>query len=227
MDKDIVQMVKILFFTRYRVVESVKWRPSINGFNPFVRFSFQDSVPFMKRHFLSFLVTLAVGVTLLPTSYAATDLDNPSVKLTPEQIPSAVERLIREKKFDTALKYIDEGLTQNPISAQLKFQKSVLYEAQGRFDLAQKELENFIKTFPEIPEAYNNLARYASDRGEYKRAEELLERALALRPSYTTARENLANVYLAQSVQAFKAAAKGGSRSAARRVAALQEILKD
>jgi len=181
----------------------------------------------MKRHFLSFLVTLAVGVTLLPTSYAATDLDNPSVKLTPEQIPSAVERLIREKKFDTALKYIDEGLTQNPISAQLKFQKSVLYEAQGRFDLAQKELENFIKTFPEIPEAYNNLARYASDRGEYKRAEELLERALALRPSYTTARENLANVYLAQSVQAFKAAAKGGSRSAARRVAALQEILKD
>ena len=181
----------------------------------------------MKRPFLTFLSAFALATALVPTTYAAVDLDNPSVKLSPDQIPSAVERLIREKKFDMALEYINEGLAQNPISAQLKFQKSVLYEAEGRPDLAQQELESFIKTFPEVPEAYNNLARYASNRGEYKRAEELLTQALALRPSYTTARENLANVYLAEAAQALKVAAKGGSRSAVRRLTALEELLKD
>lgn len=181
----------------------------------------------MKRPFLTFLSAFALATALVPTTRAAVDLDNPSVKLAPDQIPSAVERLIREKKFDMALEYINEGLAQNPISAQLKFQKSVLYEAEGRPDLAQQELESFIKTFPEVPEAYNNLARYASNRGEYKRAEELLTQALALRPSYTTARENLANVYLAEAAQALKVAAKGGSRSAVRRLTALEELLKD
>lgn len=181
----------------------------------------------MKRPFLTLFSALVLASVLVPTTYAAVDLDNPSVKLAPDQIPSAVERLIREKKFDTALEYINEGLEQNPISAQLKFQKSVLYEAEGRLDLAQKELESFIKTFPEIPEAYNNLARYASNRGDYKRAEELLTQALALRPGYTTARENLANVYLAEAAQALKTAAKGGSRSAARRLSALEDLLKD
>lgn len=181
----------------------------------------------MKRPFLILFSALVLVSALVPTTYAAVDLDNPSVKLAPDQIPSAVERLIREKKFDTALEYINEGLEQNPISAQLKFQKSVLYEAEGRLDLAQKELESFIKTFPEIPEAYNNLARYASNRSDYKRAEELLTQALALRPGYTTARENLANVYLAEAAQALKTAAKGGSRSAARRLSALEDLLKD
>ena len=181
----------------------------------------------MKRRFLSWFSALAFSAILLPTSFAAVDLDNPAVELTPEQYPAAVERLIREKQFDTALKYIDEGLTRNPISAQLKFQKSVLFEAQGRTDLAEKELESFIKTFPEIPEAYNNLARYATNRGDFKRAEQLLSEALALRPSYTTARENLANLYLAQAVQSFKIASKNGSRTASRRLSALQELLKD
>ena len=124
----------------------------------------------MKRPFLTFLSAFALATALVPTTHAAVDLDNPSVKLAPDQIPSAVERLIREKKFDMALEYINEGLAQNPISAQLKFQKSVLYEAEGRPDLAQQELESFIKTFPEVPEAYNNLARYASNRGDYKMA---------------------------------------------------------
>ena len=77
----------------------------------------------MKRPFLTLFSALVLASALVPTTYAAVDLDNPSVKLSPDQIPSAVERLIREKKFDTALEYINEGVVHQAFSALFKFQK--------------------------------------------------------------------------------------------------------
>ncbi len=177
-------------------------------------------IRFIALLFSSFLL-------LSPATFAATDLDNPAMELRAEQYPSAVERLMREGKYDRALDYIEEGLIKNPLSAQLKFLKCVIFERTGQELKAKEELESFIKTYPEIPEAYNNLARLVTKTGDLDRAEELLNRAIALRPNYVTARENLGNIELTRAVRNFRIAARGGSRTAKARLHELEAMLKD
>ena len=70
--------------------------------------------------------------------------------------------------------------------------------------------EQFIRTYPEIPEAYNNLAGLYSRNGNLVRAEELLEKAVALRPGFALAHMNLGNLYLAKAKNAYNTAIKTG-----------------
>ena len=67
-----------------------------------------------------------------------------------------------------------------------------------------------IRTYPEIPEPYNNLAGIYSREGNLTRAEELLVKALALRPNFALAHMNLGNLYLAKAKNAYNSAIKTG-----------------
>ncbi len=176
--------------------------------------------------FIPFLFSCGALLLATPVTFAATDLDNPALELQAEQYPSAVERLMREGKYDRALEYIEDGLIKNPLSAQLKFLKCVLFERTGQELKAKEELEAFIKTYPEIPEAYNNLARIITKTGDLDRAEDLLNRAIALRPNYVTARENLGNIELTRAIRNFRIAARGGSRTAKARLHELEQLVK-
>ncbi len=178
------------------------------------------------RIFSSLFVALLLAGPVA-SSQAAVDLDNPAVELPRDQYPAAVERLMREGKFTRAREYIDEGLEKNPQSAQLRFQKCVLFEKMGEELKAKEELEAFVKTYPEIPEAYNNLARLVTKSGDLARAEELLNRAIALRPNYVIARENLANLEITRAIRNLRIAARGGSRSAANRLSELENLMKN
>ena len=62
--------------------------------------------------------------------------------------------------------------------------------------------------FPELPEPYNNLAVIYASQGQLERARTLLETALQVRPDYATAQENLGDVFLQMSADAYQRAAK-------------------
>ena len=112
--------------------------------------------------------------------------------------------------YQKALNLIAEGLKANPHSAQLRFQRCVVYERMGDRQKAKDGFERMIRTYPEIPEPYNNLAGIYSREGNLTRAEELLVKALALRPNFALAHMNLGNLYLAKAKNAYNSAIKTG-----------------
>ena len=120
------------------------------------------------------------------------------------------DKIINRGDYNDALKLIAEGLKSNPHSAQLRFQRCVVYERMGDRDKAINGFEQFIRTYPEIPEAYNNLAGLYSRNGNLVRAEELLVKAVALRPGFALAHMNLGNLYLAKAKNAYNTAIKTG-----------------
>lgn len=151
-----------------------------------------------------------VAAATLPACAALVDPDAPSVLLNNGQVPGVVDKLINRGDYNDALKLIAEGLKSNPHSAQLRFQRCVVYERMGDRDKAINGLEQFIRTYPEIPEAYNNLAGLYSRNGNLVRAEELLVKAVALRPGFALAHMNLGNLYLAKAKNAYNTAIKMG-----------------
>ena len=151
-----------------------------------------------------------VAAATLPACAALVDPDAPSVLLNNGQVPGVVDKLINRGDYNDALKLIAEGLKSNPHSAQLRFQRCVVYERMGDRDKAINGFEQFIRTYPEIPEAYNNLAGLYSRNGNLVRAEELLVKAVALRPGFALAHMNLGNLYLAKAKNAYNTAIKTG-----------------
>ena len=151
-----------------------------------------------------------VAAATLPACAALVDPDAPSVLLNNGQVPGVVDKLINRGDYNDALKLIAEGLKSNPHSAQLRFQRCIVYERMGDRDKAINGFEQFIRTYPEIPEAYNNLAGLYSRNGNLVRAEELLVKAVALRPGFALAHMNLGNLYLAKAKNAYNTAIKTG-----------------
>ncbi len=152
----------------------------------------------------------ALLLAALPAQSALVDPDAPSVLLSDTQVPGVVDKLIGRGDYQAALKLIAEGLKSNPHSAQLRFQRCVVYERMGDREKAKQDFEHFIRIYPEIPEAYNNLAGIYSREGNLVRAEELLVKAVALRPGFALAHTNLGNLYLAKAKNAYNTAIRTG-----------------
>ncbi len=131
------------------------------------------------------------------------DPDDPGRIVPIQEYPALVDKLIARKNFDLALTVIEDGLKENPLSVQLRFQRCVLFERMGQKERARELLEDFITRYPEVPEPYNNLAAIYSSIGNLDRAEELLKKCLALRPNFALAHANLGNLYLARAKNSF------------------------
>lgn len=156
------------------------------------------------------------------------DPDNPSKAVAADQYPALVDKLIHRGDFKEALAVIDEALTKNPLSVQLRFQRCVAYEKMGDIERALKLYEDFIVRYPEIPEPYNNLASIYARRGNLDHAQELVERSLALRPSFALAYDNLGQIHLAKARNAFSSALSNapGNRAIEAKIKAVDAILK-
>ena len=166
-------------------------------------------MPMPSRSFFAALACAALFV--LPAAHAElVDPDAPAVLLNNSQVPAVMDKLIARRDYQGALRLIDEGLAANPHSAELRFQRCVTYERMGDRQKAIGAYEQFIRTYPEIPEAYNNLAGLYSREGNLERAQELLIKALALRPDFALAHTNLGNLYLAKAKNAYNSAIRTG-----------------
>lgn len=156
-------------------------------------------------HYKFLAAAFAIGFALASgTSHAAFDPENPAAIIAPGEYPGIVDSFIARAEFAQALHYAQEGLTKNPMSAQLKFQRCVALEKLGRNEEAIGGLRELISLYPEIPEPYNNLAVLVAKTGNVDEAESLLKKALALRPKFALAYKNLGDVYLARAQAAYR-----------------------
>jgi len=126
-----------------------------------------------------------------------------------------IEKLVRERKYDDALKRLDALLAKTPRNAQARFLRGLVLAETGRSAEATAAFEAMTQEFPELPEPYNNLAVIHAAAGRYDTARALLLRAIDVAPNYITAQENLGDLYLAIAADVYARALKLDPNNAA------------
>lgn len=140
------------------------------------------------------LAVAAAQQTPPPPPSSANAIQKRTPGLAPELQDAS--RLIGEGAYGPALSEIDAVLAADPKNPQARFLKGVVQTDQDETDAAIATFQGLNEDYPELPEPYNNLAVIWAKKGEYAKARTALEIALATRPDYVIAHENLGDIYV-------------------------------
>lgn len=144
------------------------------------------------RRSAAFLLMMGLTALTLPAS-AATPVEE-------------AQALISQGDLDGALKRIDRYLSGSPQDAEGRFTRALILVKQNNNAEAIKAFTELTRDYPQLPEPYNNLAVLYAQTGNYEKARDALEAALATNPSYATAHENLGDIYAALAGAAYNRA---------------------
>ncbi len=137
-----------------------------------------------------------------------------------------VNQLVRNGKLSEALKKADQFLAGKPRDPQMRFIKGVIQRDSGQQSDAINTFTKLTEDYPELPEPYNNLAVLYAGQNQFDKARAALEMAIRTNPSYSTAHENLGDVYAKLASQAYnKALLLDGSNTAVQpKLALIREL---
>ena len=113
----------------------------------------------------------------------------------PAEDTKEATRLYQQGKTDQALAKVNAALAQQPKDAQGRFLKGLIFTEQKKTPEAIQIFTGLTEDYPELPEPYNNLAVLYAGQGNYDKAKAALELAIHTHPSYSTAYENLGDIY--------------------------------
>ncbi len=143
---------------------------------------------------------LALSFALFAAQAQSNDLDE-------------VNQLLKSGKQAQALAKVEQSLSSKPRDAQMRFLKGVIQTEMGKPSDAISTFTKLIDDYPELPEPYNNLAVLRASQGQYDKARAALEMAIRTNPSYSTAHENLGDIYANLASQAYTKALQMGGAS--------------
>jgi tetratricopeptide (TPR) repeat protein len=149
---------------------------------------------FFLRQPLSLLLSSLLLLTLLGASAAHAD------------DYTDVNRLISAKQFPEALAKADSYLAGKPRDPQMRFLKGVIQGETAKTGDAIETFTQINQDYPELPEPYNNLAVLYASQSQFDKARAALEMAIRLNPRYTTAHENLGDIYARLASQSYSRA---------------------
>jgi tetratricopeptide (TPR) repeat protein len=141
------------------------------------------------------LITL-VGALLIAVPIAA-----PALAQSDEL--QETTQLLKQGQPDRALERVDAYLKTRPKDARGRFIKGLILVEQNKPNDAIKIFTELTQEYPELPEPYNNLAVLYASQGQYDKARAALEMAIRTHPSYSTAHENLGDIYAKMASQAY------------------------
>ncbi len=114
-----------------------------------------------------------------------------------------VAKLYRDGDLAKALERADAYLASKPRDAQMRFNKGLILTEQKKVPDAIRIFSSLSEDYPDLPEPYNNLAVLYASQGQYEKARDALEAAIRTHPSYSTAHENLGDIYAKMASQAY------------------------
>ena len=124
-----------------------------------------------------------------------------------------VKNLLKDGNLTEAMNKANRALAANGTDASMVFVKGLILSEQKKTTEAIEVFSKLTVDHPDYPEPYNNLAVLFATVGQYTKARISLETALKLNPKYTTAQENLGDVYLQSALQSYSEAAKNDAGS--------------
>lgn len=139
-----------------------------------------------------------------------------------------VSQLLRSGKLPEALNKADAYLSTKPNDPQMRFLKGVIQRNSGKQAEAITTFTKLTEDYPELPEPYNNLAVLYAGQSQFDKARAALEMAIRTNPSYTTAHENLGDVYARLASQAYNKALQldGANAAVPPKLALIRELFK-
>jgi tetratricopeptide (TPR) repeat protein len=138
------------------------------------------------------------------------------VPLTPSEITTRIEGLIRADRLPEALAEVEKRLKVETNRAtpgtdvQLMFMQARLFTELNRLTEAETIYQRMTMRFPELPEPWNNLAALYVRRNELDQARRALEQAIMINPQYAVAQANLGDVQMSLALRAYQRAAAAG-----------------
>lgn len=112
-------------------------------------------------------------------------------------------KLYKQGHYAQAMEKVNAFLSTNPKDAQARFLKGLILTEQGNTADAIGTFTGITEDYPELPEPYNNLAVLYAGQGQYEKAKNALEMAIRTNPNYSTAHENLGDIYAMMASQAY------------------------
>lgn len=106
-----------------------------------------------------------------------------------------INQQFRKGDLNGALQRANTYLAKNPKDAQARFLKGLILAEQNKSAEAIQVFTSLTEDFPELPEPYNNLAVLYAAQNKFGEAKNALEMAIRSHPNYTTAHENLGDIY--------------------------------
>jgi tetratricopeptide (TPR) repeat protein len=139
-----------------------------------------------------------------------------------------VNSLLRAGKLGEAQTKAEAFLETNPRDPQMRFLKGVIQRTAGKQSDAIITFTKLTEDYPELPEPYNNLAVLYAGQSQFDKARAALEMAIRTNPSYSTAHENLGDVYARLASQAYNKALQldGASTDVTPKLALIRELFK-
>jgi tetratricopeptide (TPR) repeat protein len=147
--------------------------------------------------------TLCITVLLVGMSFAVLADENEDVA-----------KLYQQGNLGKALEQADAYLATKPKDAQMRFHKGLILTEQKKTMDAIRVFSSLTEDYPDLPEPYNNLAVLYASQGQYDKAKGALEAAIRTHPSYSTAHENLGDIYAKLASQAYGKALQLDNRNA-------------
>ncbi|NJD34875.1 MAG: tetratricopeptide repeat protein [Betaproteobacteria bacterium] len=139
-----------------------------------------------------------------------------------------IGKLLKQGQHAQALEQVDKYLAGKPKDAQGRFLKGVILAEMNKPDEATAIFTKLTEDYPELPEPYNNLAVIYAQQKQFDRARQALEMAIRTNPSYTTAYENLGDIYARQASQAYDKALQldPANSSAQNKFALMRDLMR-
>lgn len=134
---------------------------------------------------------------------AAAAFSAPALAATPVE---TAQSQLASGDLQGALKTLDKYLAGAPQDAEARFTRGLVLVKLNKTDDAIRVFADLTRDYPQLPEPYNNLAVLYAQQGDYEKARDALEAALATHPAYATAHENLGDIYAALAGAAYNRA---------------------
>lgn len=125
-----------------------------------------------------------------------------------------INRLMRQGQNAQALEQVDKYLAGKPKDAQGRFLKGLIFTELNRGNEAIAVFQKLTEDYPDLPEPYNNMAVIYAQQKQYEKAKQALEAAIRTHPAYSTAHENLGDIYARMASQAYDKALQFDSSNA-------------
>jgi tetratricopeptide (TPR) repeat protein len=114
-----------------------------------------------------------------------------------------INRILKSGQAQQALDRVNTYLTSKPKDPVGRFIRGLAQAELGKTNDAIMTFQSLTEDYPELPEPYNNLAVLYSSKGQFEKARVALELAIQTPPSYSTAHENLGDIYAKLASQAY------------------------
>lgn len=139
---------------------------------------------------------------------------------------SDVSKLMKAGQMAEAMSKADQHLAVKPRDPQMRFMKGVIQSETGKANDAITTFTRLTEEYPELPEPYNNLAVLYANSLQFDKARNALEMAIRTNPSYSTAHENLGDIYAKLASQAYSKALQldAGNTAISPKLALIREL---